>query len=124
MTDYSANGSVPPLIPGESYVQTSEVVGSLVLRGTYDYVSGQNSLTAGTAEVPVMSVGPAYKVGFWTQSSNPTTQPSAGSLIASFASNGGVIGSASGASVGTLTTFNGYTVGDIVVALQREGLLK
>ncbi len=111
MTDF-VTSAVPPLIPGDSTFSDTAVTGSLSVVGkTYKY-DGTN--TTNPLDVPVFSVGPDAKIGLF--GATPVTKPTAGAS-ATFQ------GTAGGSTIGTLDTFGGYTIGQVVKALQDVGIL-
>lgn len=102
----------------EGVVNTTEfIVDDANQRWTF---STNNSLTVGAIAFPIVGAGvmigetAADLFAFWGQT--PITQPGTGGAAASFTAN-------SGTSLNTASTFDGYTVAQVVAALRSIGLL-
>ena len=86
---------------------------------TYDPALAQVALTnlvgTGTLTFPVFSSG-VSTMGFYSNAPTPIVQPTTGSPSAGFVANAGV-------TINDSSTFDGYTVKQVVKALRNLGLL-
>jgi hypothetical protein len=103
MSDYNSNGSVPPLIPGDIYVSQAVFTGSVKM--TSDSTAPNMLVTEATS---LMGLFGATAVG------QRTTTSGTGAAL-TFAGTA--------APVLIDTTFDGYTVAEVVQALRQYGML-
>lgn len=101
MSDYNSNGSVPPLIPGDIYVSEAMFTGSVKM--TSDATTPHSLTTEASSKLGLFGVDAVVQ----QTATQPTASYVAGSTNPAF----------------LLDTYNGYTVADVVVALQKYGLL-
>ncbi len=105
---YIANSSTTtPLIYGDFSTP------SLTFNGTVNIADGKNLVLGGTTGTKLGSAN-TEKLGVW--GATPIVQPTTGVAAATFTAN-------SGTAVNDASTFDGYTIGQIVKALRNMGAL-
>lgn len=127
MSDFVIS-AVPPLTPGDEYVQNATITGSINISGR-----ASNNTMSTPAVAPFLTTGPDTLMGFWLPTgaslstslrmaiAQPTATVSTTSLL---------IGGSTGASavLTAATTFgvsggNEYTLPQVIAALEALGLL-
>ena len=94
-------------------VGSLDVAGPATIRGLLTLADGVN-LSLGTVTGTTLAVTPTEKLGVW--GATPDVQPTTAITAAAFAANSSGINN-------DTATFGGYTLGQVVAALQRVGIL-
>ena len=89
-----------------------DVAGPATIRGLLTLADGAG-VSLGTATGTTVGTAPAQKLSFW--GATPDVQPTTAIPPATFVAGGGIVADAA--------TFDGYTIGQVVAALRRAGLL-